>query len=220
MIREQFDEATWAELPEFIANLPEPVRLIVWGDETKSHTEQQAVELIQFLAAEYASIRWELLPRRVNYDYYPVIGIMRDVQETTGEISAQDHGVRIIGLPAGYQMTALIAAIQAVSFRGMTLEAKTRIQLKGLQTAVRLELITDAKDEAGGMMAHLIFSLAAASPFIRSHLIMGDQFPEAVWRYSVDRIPHLVVNGRRHITGAIEEGKLMKEIAAALKIGQ
>jgi hypothetical protein len=102
----------------------------------------------------------------------------------------------------------------------MTLEAKTRIQLKGLQTAVRLELITDAKDEVGGMMAHLIFSLAAANPFVRSHLIMGDQFPEAVWRYSVDQIPHLVVNGRSHITGAIEEGKLMKEIAAALKIGQ
>jgi alkyl hydroperoxide reductase subunit AhpF len=219
-MKERFDEATWAELPEFLANLPEPVRLIVWGDETKSRTERQAAELVQFLAAEFAPLRYELLPRRVNYDYYPVIGVMRDETAADGEVTAQDHGVRLIGLPEGYQMTAFIAAIQAVAFRGMTLEAKTRIQLKGLQTAVRLELITDAKDEAGGMMAHLIFNLAAANPHIRSHLIMGDQFPEAVWRYSVDRIPHLVINNRRHVTGVIEEGKLMREIAAAVKAEQ
>ncbi len=192
----QFDDESWEKLPDFLGKLPEPVRIHVWGDEMASPSEREAAQLVRAISDRFDQISFALLPRRISYNYYPVFGIMWAKEE-----EAVDFGVRIIGLPAGVQMTSLIAAIQSVAFRGMTSEVKTRILLKGLRADVTLELITSAEDEAGTVMAHRIFNMAVASPYIRSFLIMVDDFPEASVRYSVNRIPHLVINGRVHIEG-------------------
>jgi alkyl hydroperoxide reductase subunit AhpF len=208
----QFDDETWASLPDFLSHLPEAIRLHVWGDEKASQSEHEAVELARTLNKRFGNIDFKLLPRRINYNFYPVIGIMR----LEGE-EAIDLGVRFIGLPAGYQMTSLISAIQSVAFRGMTSEAMTRIQLKKLKTDVSLELITSAEDEAGTVMAHRACNLAVASPQIRTYIIMGDAFPQVVIRYSINRVPHLVINERVHLEGIVDENVILEHIAATIR---
>lgn len=207
-----FDEETWAQLPDFFERLPEPVRLHVWGDIEASPAEREAARLAQLLSERFEMIDFRLLPRRINYPYYPVIGVMG-----LGQSEAIDFGVRLIGLPAGYQMTSLVAAIQCVSFRGMTSEASTRIQLRHLSSEVTLELITTADDEAGTVMAQRAFNMAVASTWIRSFLVMGDTFPESFVRYSVNQVPHLVINGRNHVEGLLEEKDILKHIAATVR---
>ncbi len=39
-----FDEETWQQMPEFLGNLPEPVCLHIWGDETAGAAEREAAE--------------------------------------------------------------------------------------------------------------------------------------------------------------------------------
>lgn len=207
----QFDEETWASLPNYLSNLPEAVRLHVWGDEKASPSEREAVELARTLSKRFENIEFKPLPRRINYHYYPVIGIMR----LEGE-EAIDLGVRFIGLPAGYQMTSLISAMQSVAFRGMTSEAMTRIQLNELKHEVSLELITSADDEAGTVMAHRACNLAVVSPWVRTYVIMGDAFPGVVIRYSINRIPHLVINERVHLEGIVDEKVVLEHIAKSI----
>lgn len=211
-----FDSETWAALPATLEKLPEPVSLSVWGDAEASLQESQAVTLCQTLAGRFDTLFARTLPRRDNYPYYPVIGVMG---MAGGEEA--DYGVRLIGLPTGYQMTSLIAAIQAVSFRGMTLEPLTRIRLsqmaKDLSTDIMMELMTSAEDEGGPLMAKILFGLAVASPRLRAFLIMSDQFPEANVRYSVDYIPHTVVNSRIHVQGVVDEESMLRHLATAVK---
>jgi alkyl hydroperoxide reductase subunit AhpF len=208
----RFDPDSWANLPAFFEQLPEPVRLVVWGDEEGTGSEKEAMALARMLAERFDQIRFELRPRRPEHAFYPVIGALAET-----EPDLTDYGVRIIGLPLGYQMTSLVAAIQAVSFRGMTLEARTRIRLHKLASPVTLELVTAADDEAGAAIAYLLFNIAVVSPFVRSYLIMGDLFPEALLRFSVKIVPHLVINDRSHISGPISEEGLLKQIAATLR---
>jgi alkyl hydroperoxide reductase subunit AhpF len=208
----QFDEETWASLPDYLSHLPEAVRLHVWADDKNSHSERMAVELARTLSKRFEKIDFKLLPRRINYNFYPVIGVMR----LDGE-DAIDLGVRFIGLPAGYQMTSLISAIQSVAFRGMTSEAMTRIQLNKLKNEVSLELITSADDEAGTVMAHRVCNLAVVSPWIRTYVIRGDVFPEAVIRYSINRVPHLVINERVHMEGIVDEKVILEHIATSFR---
>jgi alkyl hydroperoxide reductase subunit AhpF len=207
-----FDQETWDLLPSYFENLPNSVRLHVWGDPEAGQGEAEAKWLAEALAQRFEKIETAIFPRRANYPYYPVIGIF-DAKE--GE--PVDFGLRLIGLPRGYQVTSLIAAIQAVSFRGSGLEAKTRFQLQGLKKDVTLELLTSAEDEGGVMLAKIAFGLAAASPHIRTFLIMADRFPVASVRYSATYLPHMVINGRSHIDGVIEEETLLKKIAAVLR---
>jgi alkyl hydroperoxide reductase subunit AhpF len=201
----------WDQLPSFLGHLPEVVRLHVWCDQSGSPEEREATRLVKELSGRFEPIEHAFFPRRSNYSFYPVIGIMG---VDTNDII--DYGLRIIGLPAGYQMTSLISGIQAVAFKGMTSEAITRIQLAQLNQEVSLELITDSDDEAGPLMAQRIFNMAVVSPLVKSFLIMGDYFPQAFIRYSVKYVPHLVINERIHVEGIVEEGELLEEIARAI----
>lgn len=210
----QFDDETWAMLPSFFENLPEPVLLNIWGDPAAANSVNEAVKLAQTLSERFELIEHQVLPMRVNFHYYPVIGIMRI---SDGE--PIDQGVRIVGLPVGFQMTSLIAGIQSVSFKGSTSEAMTRIQLHRLDKSVNLELFTDAQDESGALMAQAIFNMAVVSGHIRSFLIMKDEFPEAAIRYSVRDVPHLVVNSKEHIQGLVDEKAIIEKIASTIKAG-
>ena len=207
-----FDKSTWDQLPDFLEQLPEPVQLNIWCDPETSLAEAEAINLAQTLKERFQNIDFIQLPRRINFHYYPVFGIMG-----VGEEEVIDYGVRIIGLPTGYQMTSLIAGIQCVSFRGMTSEARSRIMLHKLEQDVSVEVISSAEDEGGALMAQIAFNMAVVSPKLRSYLIMGDQFSDALIRYSVSYLPHTVIDGRVHIDGVIDEKELLEQIAKAVE---
>lgn len=209
-----FDEDTWQQLPDFLGRLPEPVCLHVWGDEAGEPAEREAARLARTLAERFPQLSYRLFPRRENYPYYPVIGIMAGTAD-----SSTDPGLRLIGLPIGYQMTSLIAAIQAVAFRGQSLEPLTRIKLSRLPAgrAIAIEVLTAAEDELGGLAAKVVFGAAAASAQVRAWLIVTDFFPEAARRYSVTTLPHVVIDRRVHFSGAPSEDDLLRHIGLALK---
>jgi hypothetical protein len=210
-----FDEETWRQLPDFLGNLPEPVCLHVWGDPTASPVEREAARLAATLAGRFPDkLAYRLLSRGASYPYYPIIGVMAGSAE-----AAADSGLRIVGLPIGFQMTSLIAAIQAVAFRGQTLEPVTRIKLHRLNEAARetisIEVLTSAEDEAGVVVAKAVFGAAAAAERVRALLIVTDFFPGAVRRYSATRLPHTVINQRVHYQGVLDEEELIRQIALA-----
>ena len=209
-----FDDDTWRQLPDFLGNLPEPVCLHVWADAAGEPAEREAARLAATLAARFPRLSYRLFPRRENYPYYPVIGIMGGTAD-----ESRDDGLRLIGLPIGYQMTSLIAAIQAVAFRGQTLEPATRIRLSRLPAGaeVTIEVLTAADDEWGGVAAKAAFGMAAADARVRAFLIVTDFFPEAAARYSAATLPHVVINRRVHYSGAPDETALLRHIALALK---
>ena len=211
-ISHPFDDETWAQLPALLENLPEPVQIILWGDPAESEAEQETAVLLQSLTDRFDQLTTQVLPRRINYHFYPVLGIMGGPAKTW-----HDFGVRLIGQPNGYAMTSFVTAVQAVSFRGMTLEAMSRIKLKQLTQPCTIELFSAADNEAGALMAQPLFNMAVVNEHIRTFLIMADQFPTAVERYSINFLPHMVVNGRIHMEGVVDENEILKQLAAAIK---
>lgn len=207
-----FDEATWAQLPTLLENLPEPVHIILWGDPAVSEAEKETAVLLQSLTDRFSQLTYQVLPRRINYHFYPVLGVMGGPTEAW-----HDFGVRLIGLPNGYAMTSFITAVQAVSFRGMTLEAMTRIKLKQLTQPISIELFSAADNEAGALMAQPLFNMAVVNEHIRTFFVMTDQFPTAVDRYSLNYLPHMVINQRVHLEGVVDENEILKQIATAVK---
>ena len=211
-ISHPFDAETWAQLPALFENLPEPVHIIMWGDAAASDAEKETAVLLQSLTERFKPLTYQVLPRRINYDFYPVLGVMGGPAEAW-----HDFGVRLIGLPNGYAMTSFVTAVQAVSFRGMTLEAMTRIKLKQLSKAINIELFSAADNEAGALMAQPLFNMAVVNDNIRTFFVMADQFPTAVNRYSLNYLPHMVINNRVHMEGVVDEEEILQQIATAIK---
>ena len=215
--REIFEHATWGTLDGFIRHLPRPVKLVVWGEAKGSIGEREMVRLAEAVAARYEIVQFEQRPRVPDYPYYPVTGILH-INESGIE---EDDRVRLVGLPAGYQINTLVGAIQAVSFRASNLEARTRVQLSRLppEAHIDLEVLTSAREEEGPLIGTLAAGLAVASPRVRAFLIAADDFPEAALRYSARSLPHMVINGRVHISGVLDEKAVLRQIAQAVKTG-
>ena len=58
--------------------------------------------------------------------------------------------------------------------------------------------------------------MAVFSPYVRTFVIMTDDFPRAAVRYSVNQLPHTVINGRVHVEGVVEEEELLRYVATAV----
>lgn len=210
-----FSGERWSGLVGFLEKLPRPVKLVVWADAQGGRYEREALNLAQQLADRFDVLQFEKRERVPDHYYYPVIGFMG--QDETGE--ELDFRLRLIGLPAGYQINSLVGAIQAVSFRASNLEGLTRIKLSRISQddQVDLELFTSAENEAGAVVATLAAGFAVASSRVRTFIIMADMFPELATRYSVRNLPHTVLNGRVHVEGLLDEEALVKQIGIALK---
>lgn len=208
-----FAGESWSQLIGFLEELPRPVRLVVWARENGGRFEKEALHLAISLAERFDILHAERRDAVPGHHHYPVIGVMGlDGDEE------RDFGVRIVGLPAGYQINSLVGAIQAVSFRASNLEGLTRIKLSTLPPDARvdLELFTSAENEAGALVATLAAGFAVASEQVRVFVVMADVFPDIATRYSVRNLPHTVINSRVHVEGLLDEESLLKQIARAV----
>ena len=202
----------WENLNEFLAEIPRPVKLVVWANPQGRWEEREAIRLVQTLADEFEQLSSEQREPKPNYSFYPVIAVMG--MEDREEV---DFGVRIIGLPAGVQITSLVGGIQAVTFRGQQLEPVTRIKLAKMPASADIELITDTNDQPGTVMASRCFNFAVANKHVRTFLILADTFPTALYRHNVERVPHMVINNNIHVEGVLDEGGILKHLAKAVK---
>lgn len=207
-----FDKAMWTELDNALGNLPNPVQLLVYGFEDASEGEGQTAVLCQALAHRYEKINYKQRPRRKAYSFYPVLAINGGEGRDT-----VDYNVRIIGWPSNIQITSLITAIQIVSLQGQTVDPMIRMQLRKLTREVQFELLTDADDEGGVMVAKQLFGMAVESEHVKVYVVMVDQFADAVVRYSVNSLPHLVINGRVHLEGIPDDRTLIEHMAIAIR---
>lgn len=207
-----FNEEMWAELDNALLNLPNPVQLLMYGFEEASEGEGQTAVLCQALAHRYEKINYTRRPRRKTYKFYPVLAINGGEEKDN-----IDYNVRIIGWPSGIQVTSLITAIQIVSLQGQTVDPMIRTQLRKLTREVQFELLTDANDEGGVLVAKQILGMAVESEHIKVYIVMVDQFADAVIRYSVNSLPHLVINGRIHLEGIPDDRTLIEHMATAIR---
>lgn len=213
-----FAGQSWNQLIGFLEQLPRPVKLVVWAREDGGRFEKEALHLAQALAGRFDILHAEEREPVPDHFHYPVIGVMGlDVTDEGHE--ERDFGLRIVGLPAGYQINSLVGAIQAASFRASNLEGLTRIKLSKLpaDNPVDIELFTAAENEAGALVATLAAGFAVASPLVRTFIVMADVFPDIARRYSVRSLPHTVINSRVHVEGLLDEESLLKQIAIAVR---
>ena len=208
----QINEAMRLKLGPFLAKLPEPVVLYVWGDENATLWEEEAYKLGRALAYEFPQVKLELRPRAPFSTHHPILGVF---QPEADEL--KDHGIRIIGSPVGYQIMTVVAALQAIAFRGSQLEGKARINTHRIPSEVTIQMFTTADDENGPAMSAILCNMAVISPHVQVEIVMADIFPDIAMRFDPTGFPHTVINRRVHIRGPLDEDRVVEQVAAALR---
>jgi len=130
-----------ADLREEFAKLKEPVRLAVFSQALADPESEQVRRLVEELAA--------LDPRITAESYNFVLDTAKVEELKIQRIPAiavlgaeKDHGIRMYGLPSGYEFGTLVDAILDVSSGESGLSEATRAALEGLAAPVHLQVFS------------------------------------------------------------------------------
>jgi glutaredoxin-like protein len=130
----------------------------------------------------------------------------------------KDFGVRLAGIPSGYEFSSLIQDLILVSSRDSGLSATTRQALKELNKPVLLQVFVTPTCPYCPQAVVLAHQMAIESPLVQAEMVEAIEFPDLANRHNVSGVPQTTINdGAGTLIGAAPEDDLMTEILNALR---
>jgi alkyl hydroperoxide reductase subunit AhpF len=130
-----------AELEQEFQNLENPVRLLVFSQATALPESEEVRRLVEELAALDSRIRALSYNFVLDKDQVDAASIARiPAIAVMGE--NKDYGLRLYGLPQGYEFGSLVDAILDVSRGESGLSDETKAALAALPMAVHLQVFS------------------------------------------------------------------------------
>ncbi len=198
---------------ELQQKMVDPVHLIMFTQELECRFCSETHQLVQEMAT---------LNDKIDVDIYDFVKDAQRAQEygidkipAIAVIGKIDYGVRIYGIPYGYELNTLIEAITSVS-RGTTdLADRTKEILKDIKKPVHIQVfvtLTCPHCPAAAAIAH---KLAVENDFIRADVIDATEFPTLAQKYGVIGVPKIVMNEKTEFTGAFNEDLFAEQAVLA-----
>ena len=188
---------------EFKEKLEGPVKIVMFTQEMECRFCSDTRQIVQDMATLNDKITTEIYDFIANAEKAKELGI--DKIPAIAVIGKKDYGVRIYGIPYGYEIQTLIEAIVNVS-RGKTdLSDKTKEILVDIKTPVHIQVFVTLTCPHCPSAAAIAHKLAVESDMIRADVIDATEFPQLAQKYSVIGVPKVVINEKVEFVGAFNE---------------
>ena len=180
-----------------------PVKIVMFTQEIECRFCSDTRELVQELAKLNDKISVEVYDfvadavkaKEYGIDKIPALAI----------IGKKDYGVRIYGLPYGYELQTLIEAVVNVSKGKTDLSDKTKSILAEVKSPVHIQVfvtLTCPHCPAAAAVAH---KLAIESDMVKADVIDSSEFPDLAMKYNVMGVPKIIINEKVEFVGAFNE---------------
>ena len=188
---------------EFKKKLEGPVKIVMFTQEMECRFCSDTRQIVQDMATLNDKITTEIYDFIANAEKAKELGI--DKIPAIAVIGKKDYGVRIYGIPYGYEIQTLIEAIVNVS-RGKTdLSDKTKEILVDIKTPVHIQVFVTLTCPHCPSAAAIAHKLAVESDMIRADVIDATEFPQLAQKYNVMGVPKVVINEKVEFVGAFNE---------------
>jgi glutaredoxin-like protein len=203
------------EIRERLAELIQPVKLVHFTQERNLEYGAEARQLLEELTQISAKISLETFD--FQRDKEKVAEYAIDNVPATVIRNGKDYGIRFYGLPAGYEFSALIDAIVAVSKGDSGLRPETRERLAKLTAPLHLQVFTTPTCPYCPPAVRMAYQFAMESDLVRADGIEATEFPDLAERFQVMAVPRTVINGDGHVEGTLPENFFLDAILKAIK---
>jgi glutaredoxin-like protein len=207
LIPDENKEQVKNQLAEMLVN---PVRLIMFTQELECQFCVQTKQLVTELAGLNDKILAEVhdfvadteLAKQFGVDKVPAMVIL----------GQKDYGIRLYGLPYGYEFQTLMSALGAVSQGKTDLSEETKAKLHALNVPVHIQVfvtLTCPHCPTAAAMAH---KFAIENDLITADVIDANEFPQLAIKYGVMGVPKIVVNEKIEFVGAVPENMFLEHV--------
>ncbi|MGA3192622.1 MAG: thioredoxin family protein [Candidatus Bathyarchaeia archaeon] len=200
---------------ELAENLVNPVRLIMFTEQFECQMCVQTKQLVTEIAALNDKIQVEVrdfvadaeLAKQFGVDKIPAVVL----------VGQKDYGVRLYGLPYGYEFQTLMSALTIVSQGRTDLLEETKTKLQAVRTPVHIQVfvtLTCPHCPAAASMAH---KFAIENELIKADVIDAGEFPQLASKYGVMGVPKIVINEQIEFVGAVPENVFLDHVLLAAR---
>jgi glutaredoxin-like protein len=188
---------------DFKEKLVDPVRIVMFTQEIECRFCSDTRKLAQELATLTDKITAEIYDFMLDGAKAKEYGI--DKIPALAIIGKKDYGVRIYGIPYGYELQTLIEAVINVS-RGKTdLSEKTKQILSDVKSPVHIQVFVTLTCPHCPTAAAVAHKLAIESEMIKADVIETSEFPDLAQKYNVIGVPKIIINETVEFVGAFNE---------------
>jgi len=187
----------------FKENLVDPVKIIMFTQEIECRFCSDTRQLVQELAVLNDKISVEVYDFVADSDKAKEYGIEKI--PALAIIGKKDYGVRIYGIPYGYELQTLIEAVINVSKGTTNLSEKTKTILADVKAPVHIQVFVTLTCPHCPVAAATAHKLAIESDMIRADVIESSEFPTLAQKYSVIGVPKIIINEKIDFVGAFSE---------------
>ncbi|MEO0021937.1 MAG: thioredoxin family protein [candidate division WOR-3 bacterium] len=204
------NDAVKIQAQQILNKLPNPVKILVFTQEMECQfcrENRQLAEELAGLSDKIVLSVHDFQQDKETVEKYRIERVPALVLE--GE---KDYGIRFYGIPAGYEFTTLLNALQIAGRRDSGLKPETREKLKTITSPVKIEVFVTLTCPYCPMMAGLAHRFAMENENITATAIDAQEFPVLANYYQVSAVPKTVINGLHQIEGALPEERLLAEL--------
>ncbi len=190
---------------DFKEKLVDPVKIVMFTQEIECRFCSDTRQLVQDIATISDKIKVEVYDFLTDATKAKEYGINKI--PALAIVGTQDYGVRIYGIPYGYELQTLIEAIVNVSRgRGKTdLSDKTKQILSEVKAPVHIQVFVTLTCPHCPTAAAVAHKLAIESDMVKADIIETSEFPDLAMKYNVIGVPKIIINEKVEFTGAFNE---------------
>ncbi len=210
------------QVREVFKDLENPVKMMVFtqgeGGALECDYCQETRELVEDVGSLsdkitvefYDLVKDEEVAARYQIEKIPAIAVV------TGGDQPKDYGIRMFGIPSGYEFSSLIEDVLLVSRGSSDLTPDTLKELGTLENPVHIQVFVTPTCPYCPRAVILAHKLALASDKITADMVEATEFPQLANRYQVYGVPRTVIDDVIHIEGAVPEAALVSELMKVL----
>jgi glutaredoxin-like protein len=188
------------ELKEKMENA---VKIVMFTQELECKFCSDTRQLIQEFAALNDKITVEVYDFVANADKAKEYGI--DKIPAIAIIGKKDYGVRIYGIPYGYEFQTLKEAVINVSKGKTDLSDATKGILTEVKAPVHIQVFVSLSCPHCPVAAAVAHKLAIESDMVKADVIEASEFPALAQKYAIIGVPKIVINEKVEFVGAFSE---------------
>jgi glutaredoxin-like protein len=202
------------QLMEEFTHLVNPVRLVVFSQALADPESEQVKRLVEEIAALDPRLTAESYNFVLDKEKVAELGIQR-IPAIAILGAERDYGIRMYGLPSGYEFGALVDAILDVSSGDSGLSEPTRAALKEIARPVHLQVFSTPTCPYCPRAVRMAFKFALESDQITADGVEVTGFPDVAQKYNVSSVPKTTVGASHEFVGAGPESMLLKNVQDA-----
>jgi len=210
LIPEDRKEQLRSQLAE---EMEKPVKIIMFTQEVECSHCAKTRQLVQELAAFNDKIKVEI------YDFVADAGKAKeygiDKIPALAIIGEKDYGVRIYGMPYGYELQTLIGAVINVSKGKTDISEKTKEILGEVKAPVHIQVFVTLTCPHCPIVATIAHKFAIENSSITADIIDVGEFPHLAQKYAVIGVPKIVINEKIEFVGALSEDLFAEHVVLA-----